>query len=260
MCQAAFVLNLNEGKSFDLGADGMNHRSTTAGCGDARGPLARREAAARACGRALAAGAGQGVGPRRRHRGFTVVEVMVVIAMIAIATAVAIPDLSTWVVNARIEDAAGTFQENLQWARAYALKTDQEIDMNVTALGAGGCGWSMNVASQSAPGKAVVEGAAVQGAPVMVTTVFAKRYSGVSCSAGAGATFPLTFLPNGMVLAPPPGGGPPTITNEYLSFAATSDTAKFTTWLVKYYGAGELRSCIMAPLSAQNPVPACANA
>ncbi|MHB1512026.1 MAG: pilus assembly FimT family protein [Acidiferrobacter sp.] len=188
-------------------------------------------------------------GFRSGGRGFTLVEVMVVIALIAIATAVAVPDLSTWFVNARTRDAAGLFQENLQWGRAYALKSDQQLDMNVTALGAAGCTWSFTLAPA---------GGSVVGAPLMTTLTYKKRFGGISCSAGVGATFPLVLMPDGTVMAPPPNGGAPVITNGYLAFATVSDTAKFATWLVKYYGAGELRSCIMAPLGAQQTA-VCAN-
>ncbi len=189
-------------------------------------------------------------GGRRRAHGFTIVELMVVIAIVAIATAVALPDMSTWLVNSRIQEAAGHFQQDVQWARAYALRTDQEVDVAVTATGAGGCSWSMTLPTMNS---------AIQGAPAMPAGIFTTRYPGISCSAGATATFPLTLMPNGTIFAPPAGGGPPAITDSYLSFAAISDTSKFATWLVKYYGAGELRSCVMAPLGAQNPVPTCAN-
>ncbi len=188
---------------------------------------------------------------RRRGRGFTLVELMVVIALIAIVTAVAVPDLSTWFVNAHIRDAAGVFQENLQWGRAYALKTDQQVDMNVTTLGAAGCTWSFTLSPS---------GGNVVGAPSMTALLYKKRFRGISCSAGTGATFPLMLMPDGTVMAPSPNGGTtPVITNGYLSFADVSDTAKFATWLVKYYGAGELRSCMMAPLGAQQATAVCAN-
>ena len=176
---------------------------------------------------------------------------MVVIAIAAIATAVALPDMSTWLVNSRIQEAAGDFQQNIQWARAYALRTDQEVDVALTAQGVGGCTWSMTLPTMN--------NRPIQSAPSMTALAFTKRYPGISCSAGATATFPLMLMPNGTILASPQGGGAPTITNGYLSFAAVSDSAKYATWLVKYYGAGDLRSCVMAPLGAQNPVATCAN-
>ncbi len=190
-------------------------------------------------------------GGRRRAPGFTIVELMVVIAIATIATAVALPDMSAWLVNSRIQDAAGDFQQNIQWARAYALRTDQEVDVVVTAQGAGGCTWSMTLPTMN--------NRSIHGAPSMSAVAFAARYHGISCSAGAAATLPLMLMPNGTILAPPQGGGVPTITNGYLAFGATSDSAQYATWLVKYYGAGDLRSCIMAPLGAQNPVATCAN-
>ncbi len=239
----------------------MNHGSMTAGKmqgarapwvasmapGGFMGPV-RRIAGAAGC-RTKARSAGYA---RRPHGGFTVVELMVVIAIVAIATAVALPDMSSWLVNSRIQDAAANFQQNIQWARAYALKTDQEVDVSVTALGAGGCGWAMSLP--------MMGGTAVQGAPSMTALQFTQQYSGISCSVGATATtFPLTLMPNGTVFAPPSGGGPVVLADSSVLFAAVSDTAKFVTWLVKSYGAGELRSCIMAPLGAQNPVPTCVN-
>ncbi|WP_298136415.1 Tfp pilus assembly protein FimT/FimU [Acidiferrobacter sp.] len=186
---------------------------------------------------------------RLRQYGFTVVELMVVIAVVAIATAVALPDLSTWLVNSRIQQAAGDLQENMQWGRAYALKTDQEVDFNLTAGGNHGCSWSMSLP---------VANSNIQGAPSMAITsgstpLFSQRYPGISCTVGAGAVFPITFMPSGTVWA---AGSP---ANGYVAFAANSDASKFVTWLVKYYGAGELRSCITAPASAATPVGTCVN-
>jgi len=188
-----------------------------------------------------------------RSGGFTIIEVMVVIAIVAIATAVAVPDMTSWVVNAHIRNAAGDFQGNMQWARAYALKTDQNVNMQLTSVNMGSqtvCTWFIAVATAPA--------VAIAGAPTMSATDFKDRYSNINCTLAPGTTLPLTFTPEGMIMAPQAVSGAPVVADSYLLFSAATNAAKFTSWLVKYYGAGELRSCVATPVTASSPVPTCA--
>lgn len=62
-----------------------------------------------------------------RQRGFTLLETMVVVSILAILIAVAGPNLSIWLDNIRIRNAADAIQEGLQTARAEAIKRNQNI-------------------------------------------------------------------------------------------------------------------------------------
>ncbi|MHB1567290.1 MAG: pilus assembly FimT family protein [Acidiferrobacter sp.] len=195
---------------------------------------------------------------RRRSRasGFTLVEVMVVIAIVAIATAVAIPDLTSWVVNSRIRDAAGHIEEDMQWARAYALKSDQPVYVQIEYMaGANGgtvCAWSASLQPGLQPTTAPV----LLNSPNMTASQFSTRYANVSCalvpvmsgsypstSPAAGTPLNLEFSPNGTIIVPSTNDNSYNLTFGGVLVEARSDTAKYSQWLVRYYGAGELRSC-----------------
>lgn len=201
--------------------------------------------------------AGGGSGRSRlRVRGLTLVEMMVAIAIVAIATAVAVPDLSSWVVNSRIRDAAGHIEEDMQWARAYALKSDQpvyvQIEYMARASGGDACAWSASLAQGLQPTTALV----LPNAPNMTAAQFKTRYPNVSCTLvsvlsgaysstppAAGTPLDLEFSPNGTIIAPGTNDNSYNLTYGGVLVEARSDTAKYSQWLVRYYGAGELRSC-----------------
>ena len=62
-----------------------------------------------------------------KQHGFTLLETMVVVSILAILIAVAGPNLSIWLDNIRIRNAADAIQEGLQTARAEAIKRNQNI-------------------------------------------------------------------------------------------------------------------------------------
>ena len=199
---------------------------------------------------------------RLRARGVTVLELMVVIAIIAIATAVAVPDLSAWLVNARIREAAGHMEQDMQWARSYALKTDQPVYVQTgyfsEAGGGTACWWT---ASLSVAGTYLLNNAPNMENPNMpiagVTPVlFQTRYPDVSCRyvelyngglppilpPALGATYYLEFSPNGTIWGSTSGTSY-SLTYGAMMFSARTNPANYAQWLAAYYGAGELRSC-----------------
>ncbi len=198
-----------------------------------------------------------------RVRGVTVLELMVVIAIIAIATAVAVPDLSAWLVNARIREAAGHMEQDMQWARSYALKTDQPVYVQTgyfSETGGGtACWWT---ASLSAGGTPLLNNAPNMENPNVATpgvtqpVLFQTRYPDVSCRyvelyngglptispPALGTTYDLEFSPDGTILAST-NGQPYALTYGAMLFSARTNPTGYAQWLAAYYGAGELRSC-----------------
>lgn len=175
--------------------------------------------------------------------GFTLLELMVVIAILAIATAVALPNLSGWIQNARIENAAGHLEQDLQWARGYALKADEDVVVHIVQTaspkGVGNvCVWTLSD----------VAGATIAGAPGMTASRFAREYPNISCQlwapAGVVNAEPFMMTPSGTITNDPPTGGAATFTTGTVAFGATQSPTRYSQWLVRYYGAGELRACV----------------
>lgn len=214
---------------------------------------------------------------RARVRGVTMLELMVVIAIIAIATAVAVPDLSPWLVNARIREAAGHMEQDMQWARSYALKADQPVYVQTgyfsEAGGGTACWWT---ASLNTAGTPLLDNAPNMENPniaipgVTQPVLFQTRYSDVSCqyvelnNAGLpmipppalGATYDLEFAPNGTILAST-DGQPYSLTYGAMLFSARTNPSQFAQWLAVFYGAGELRSCATQTGPAAAPPYSC---
>jgi type II secretory pathway pseudopilin PulG len=203
---------------------------------------------------------------------------MVVIAIIGIATVLAVPNLSSWLVNARIREATGHMEQDMQWARSYALKTDQPVYVQTgyfnEAKGGTACWWT---ASLSAGGTPILNNAPNMENPNITTpgvtspVLFQTRYPDVSCqyvelnNAGLpmipppalGATYNLEFSPNGTILAST-NGQPYSLTYGAMLLSARTNHANYAQWLVAYYGAGELRSCATQTGPAAAPPYSCA--
>ncbi|MBX2823928.1 MAG: GspH/FimT family pseudopilin [Gammaproteobacteria bacterium] len=62
-----------------------------------------------------------------RETGFTLLELMVAIAITGALTAVAIPSLSSWVQNSRIDSAAQTLSAGILLARSEAVSRNRSI-------------------------------------------------------------------------------------------------------------------------------------
>ena len=210
-------------------------------------------------------------------RGVTVLELMVVIAIIAIATAMAVPDLSAWLVNARIREATGHMEQNMQWARSYALKTGQSVYVQTgyySETGGGtACWWT---ASLSATGTPLLNNAPNMENPNITTpgvtqpVLFQTRYPDVSCRyvelynnglpaippPALGATYDLKFSPDGTIWGSS-NGAPYSLTYGAMMFSARTNSAGYVQWLAAYYGAGELRSCATQTGPAAAPPYSC---
>ncbi len=211
--------------------------------------------------------------------GLTLLELLIVIAVIGIATAVAVPDLSSWEVNSRIREAAGHIEEDMQWARSYALKAGQPVYVQtgyVNVAGGGkACWWT---ASLNVGGTPVLNNAPNMDNPnvptpgVAVKATFPVRYPDVSCQyveLGNGGLPPilppsvnttafLEFYPDGTILASTTGAtGPYQLTEGALLLNARSNPGKYAQWLAVYYGAGELRSCATQSGAASAPPYSC---
>ncbi len=200
--------------------------------------------------------------------GVTLLELMVAIAIMAIVLGLAVPNFSRWVTNGRIRVAASRLQEDMQWARAYAVKANAPVYMQLEyqqAASPSACSW-VDTLTQPAAGVAVTTATQLMNGPSMTVARFASEYNQVACMMTAttedgtvsaiaapppGTPYVLAFYPDGTIRAP---GGAPLESGSFL-FEAKSDTTNFAHWTVKYYGAGELRSCASSAATANGNWP-----
>ncbi|MDA8390485.1 MAG: prepilin-type N-terminal cleavage/methylation domain-containing protein [Gammaproteobacteria bacterium] len=214
---------------------------------------------------------------RRRARGVTLMELMVGIAILAIVTGIAVPDFSRWVVDGRIREAAGHLQQDMQWARLYALKTNQPVYMQLEYQQAAGgqiaCSWvdTLNPTVSPVTTSPAATATALLNGPVMTAARFEQEYPGVSCvmtpitdggtipatvTPSVGSPYLVAFYPDGTIrqVTAPPVASPPFATGNVL-FEARTNAVSYAHWDVKYYGAGELRSCASSAQANQGNWP-----
>ena len=162
--------------------------------------------------------------------GFTLIELMITIAVAAIILAVAIPDVSIWMVRARIQAAAGKLQQDINWAKGYAIRSGYPVNVSVQGGGGSACAWTI---SPTATG-------VLQNVPGMTPVQYASQYQNIPCTVLTGGTFSVT--PTGMVQNP---AG--TITSANIEFQAGGNSpAEYGYWLIQVGGAGDVRSCATA--------------
>lgn len=65
-----------------------------------------------------------------RERGFTLLELMIAFAIVGILSAVAIPSISSWIQNSRIDAAAQTLSAGILLARSEAITRNQDIHVS----------------------------------------------------------------------------------------------------------------------------------
>ncbi|MHB1706091.1 MAG: GspH/FimT family pseudopilin [Acidithiobacillus sp.] len=175
---------------------------------------------------------GRNMGGVPQQRGLTLVELVVTIAIAAILMAIAMPSFSTFLVNSRIKNAAGRLQQDLQWARAEAIKENQVVTVNLTgtlSAAAPACSW------------AVIAPASSQ-APQENQAAFQRDYPQVGCKV-SGST--LCFSPIGNLL----GGGVCNFGGTYTY--ADPSTPATNTWLVIVSAGGRILSCLQSNTPGQ---------
>ncbi|EGQ63334.1 pilin signal sequence domain protein, partial [Acidithiobacillus sp. GGI-221] len=149
--------------------------------------------------------------------GFTLIELMITIAVAAIILAVAIPDVSIWMVRARIQAAAGKLQQDINWAKGYAIRSGYPVNVSVQGGGGSACAWTI---SPTATG-------VLQNVPGMTPVQYASQYQNIPCTVLTGGTFSVT--PTGMVQNP---AG--TITSANIEFqAGGNNPAEYGYWLIQ---------------------------
>ena len=175
---------------------------------------------------------GRNTGGVPQERGLTLVELVVTIAIAAILMAIAMPSFSTFLVNSRVKNAAGRLQQDLQWARAEAIKENQVVTINLTgtlSAAAPTCSWSVIAPASSQ-------------APQENQIAFQRNYPQVGCAV-SGAT--LCFSPIGNLM----GGGGCNLGGTY-TYAAPSTPAT-NTWLVIVSAGGRIISCLQSNTAGQ---------
>ena len=206
----------------------------------------------------------------RRMRGVTLVELMVGIAIVAIVMGVAVPDFARWAVDGHIRNAAGRLQQDMQWARVYALRTNEPVYMQIEYQDVGGqevCSW-VDTLTQPAAGTVVSYPQELLNGPRMSVGRFQREYANVSCTMtattdggainattppGAGTPYDLAFYPDGTIWSGQSGAT--ALATGNILFEARTDAARYAHWDVKYSGAGELRSCVSNGQSGQGIWP-----
>lgn len=164
--------------------------------------------------------------PSPAQRGLTLVELMVTIAVAVILIAVALPDFSTFLVNTRIRSAAGRLQQDLQWARAEAIKENQNIAVTIST--GSQASWKVTVAST--------------GSTLMQTPppnkAFQQEYPGVTLGAAGNPNNPV-FNPLGTLQ---------NVGNGTYSFSAPSSNQ---VWLVIVGAGGRIISCLQGSVTGK---------
>ncbi|MBU2842859.1 pilus assembly FimT family protein [Acidithiobacillus thiooxidans] len=163
-------------------------------------------------------------------KGFTLIELMVIIAIMAIIAAIAIPQYNIWMVRARIQAAAGNLQQDINWAKGYAIRSGYPVTVSITD-GGNACSWAITPQTVSQT---------LQNVPQMTATQYRNEYQNTPCTVLTSGTFSVT--PTGMVY-----DSSNTVTSAAIVFQATSQQpATYGYWLVQVSGAGDVRSCATA--------------
>ena len=169
-------------------------------------------------------------------RGFTLIELMIAIAVLAIILAIAIPEVSLWLVRARIQAAAGKLQQDILWAKGYAIRSGYPVSIGIQG-GGNACAWTISPQTLNPT---------LQDIPQMSAPQYAHQYQNTPCTVVAGTTPPtataFSVTPTGMVY-----DATGAVTSAAITFQAVSQhPATYGYWQVEVSGAGDVRSCATA--------------
>ena len=81
--------------------------------------------------------------PAPRQQGFTLVEMAITLAVGGILLALALPSFTESRANGKIRAAAAQMQQDLQWARAEAIKRNGRVGVQITSSANGGPAWTV---------------------------------------------------------------------------------------------------------------------
>ena len=82
--------------------------------------------------------------PRPRARGFTLVELLVVVTVIGLVMMLGLPNISAWLQNTQIRNAAEATVAGLQIARGEALRRNRQVSFNLVDSLSAGCNLAAN--------------------------------------------------------------------------------------------------------------------
>lgn len=127
--------------------------------------------------------------PTGRESGFSLVELMIALGIGTILLALAFPDFMQSRANDKIRSAAAQLQQDMQWARAEAIKRNQKVTVATTvgATATTPCNWSLSTADASGNPQVIRQTTGAR---------FAQQFSNVSCAANQSS---ITFTSLGWV-------------------------------------------------------------
>jgi Tfp pilus assembly protein FimT len=160
--------------------------------------------------------------------GFTLIELIVLIAVLAIVMAIGVPMIGSFLANDQTQAAAGRFQQNMQWARAEAIKTNQTVSVTISGASTTNCAWTITAANASRT-------------PEQSASDFQNHYPGVGCTV---TSTDLCFSPLGNL-----GTGTGCQPGGIYTFDNKSPGSN--QWLVIVSAGGEISSCLQGKTAGQ---------
>lgn len=95
-----------------------------------------------------------GLAPSRRSRGYTLVEMLAAAALAGVLASLAVPSLAGLRARTLVAGAAGTFESDLQQARAYAWASGQAVHLAFFSAPAGASGAPVASSASATAGSA----------------------------------------------------------------------------------------------------------
>ena len=159
----------------------------------------------------------------RRCRGFTLIELLVVIAIVAVGMSLAAPGVSSMVTKRKVQNAAQSIVDGLNFARAEAVRRNTAVSF---ALRSDLTGWDVTQAS---------DGSSLQG-------FSASDWKTVNMSV-ANSALTATFLATGVLATG----------TQFSQATITSLAGDESVRRVNLFGGGLIRMCDPAVTAANDP-------